>query len=158
MQTIDGSMKSGVEKMNWIIFFSPAKAELFIVVLLLPRNQSHFWPAFVSSHVDHGRIRWVQKQIQAAPGFEPEASARQSASLSTALPLGPNQPLKALKHQSITVPRSASLSGRWKNQIKFWIYANKLFLFLTKKNATYCDDVHKFMFAMKKTGIIFGSL
>ena len=52
MQTIDGSMKSGVEKMNWIIFFSPAKAELFIVVLLLSRNQSHLLPAYVSSHVD----------------------------------------------------------------------------------------------------------
>ena len=51
-QTIDGSMKSGVEKMNWIIFFLPAKAELFIVVLLLPRNQSHLLPAYVSSHVD----------------------------------------------------------------------------------------------------------
>ena len=47
MQTIDESMKSGVEKMNWIIFFSPAKAELFIVVLLLPRNQLHFLPAYV---------------------------------------------------------------------------------------------------------------
>ena len=52
MQTIDGSMKSGVVKMNWIIFFLPAKAELFIVVLLLPRNQSHLLPAYVSSHVD----------------------------------------------------------------------------------------------------------
>ena len=52
MQTMDESMKSGVEKMNWIIFFSPAKAELFIVVLLLPRNQSHLLPAYVLSHVD----------------------------------------------------------------------------------------------------------
>ena len=40
---------SGEEKMNLIIFFSPAKAELFIEVLLLPRNQSHFLPAYVSS-------------------------------------------------------------------------------------------------------------
>ena len=32
--------------------FLPAKAELFIVVLLLPRNQSHLLPAYVSSHVD----------------------------------------------------------------------------------------------------------
>ena len=52
MQTIDESMKSCVEKMNWIFFFSPAKAELFIVVLLLPRNQSHLLRAFVSSDVD----------------------------------------------------------------------------------------------------------
>ena len=52
MRTIDESMKSGVEKMNWIIFFSPAKAELFIGVLLLPRNQSHLLAAYVSSHVD----------------------------------------------------------------------------------------------------------
>ena len=52
MQTIDESKISGVEKMHWIIFFSPAKAELFIVVLLLPINQSHLLPAYVSSHVD----------------------------------------------------------------------------------------------------------
>ena len=52
MQTIDESTMSGVEKMNWIIFFSPAKAELLIVVLLLPRNQSHFLPAYVSSHAN----------------------------------------------------------------------------------------------------------
>ena len=49
----------------------PAKAEMLIVVLLLPRNQSHFLPACVSSHVDHSGIRWVHKQIEAAPGFEP---------------------------------------------------------------------------------------
>ena len=52
MQTIDESMMSGVEKKNWIIFISPAKAELCIVVLLLPRNQSHLLPAYVSSHID----------------------------------------------------------------------------------------------------------
>ena len=52
MQTIDESMQFGVEKMNWIVFFSPAEAELFIVVLLLPRNQSHILPAYVSSHID----------------------------------------------------------------------------------------------------------
>ena len=46
-------MMSGEEKMNWIIFLSPAKAELFIVVLLSPRNQSYFSPAYVSSHVDN---------------------------------------------------------------------------------------------------------
>ena len=76
-------------KKIWTVssFFSPAKAELFIVVLLLPRNQSHFLPAYVSSHVDHSGIRWVHKQIQAALGFEPEASARHSAMLSTAPPV-----------------------------------------------------------------------
>ena len=39
------------DEMNHL-FFSPAKAELFIVVLLLPRNQSHLLPAYVSFHVD----------------------------------------------------------------------------------------------------------
>ena len=80
---------SGDEKMNWIIFFfSPVKAELFIVVLFLPRDHSDFLPAYVSSHVEHSGIRWVHKQIQAASGFKPEASARQSATLSTAPPAG----------------------------------------------------------------------
>ena len=60
---------------------------MFIVVLLMPRDQSHFLPAYVSSHVDQSGIRWVHKQIQAAPGFEPGASARQSATLSTAPPV-----------------------------------------------------------------------
>ena len=46
-QTIEESTMSGEEEMNQIIFFSPARAELFIVVFLLPRNQSHFLPAYV---------------------------------------------------------------------------------------------------------------
>ena len=48
-------------KTNLIIFFAPAKAWLFIVVLLLPRNQSHFLPACACSHVDHIGIRRVHK-------------------------------------------------------------------------------------------------
>ena len=65
-QAIEESTMSGEEKMNGIIFFLlPVKAELFRVVLLLPRNQSHFLPAYVSSHVDHSEIRWLHEQIQA---------------------------------------------------------------------------------------------
>ena len=51
-QTIEESTMSVEEKMNWTIIFSPDKTKLFIVVLLFPRNQSHFLPAYVSSHVD----------------------------------------------------------------------------------------------------------
>ena len=48
-QTIEKSTMSGEEKMNWIKFFSSAKADLFIVVLLLPKNQSLFLLAYVKS-------------------------------------------------------------------------------------------------------------
>ena len=57
--------------------------ELFIVVLLLPRNQSHLLPAY------DGRpngIRRVHKQIQAALGFESGVSARQATTLSAVQP------------------------------------------------------------------------
>ena len=48
--------------------FSPAKAGLFRVVLLLPRNQSHFLPVYVCSHVDHSGIRRGHKRFRLTRG------------------------------------------------------------------------------------------